>query len=174
MKESPQVLILMGSDSDLPVMEEAKKTLDSLGIPCKMTVASAHRTPARALRLAEDAKGAGIRVIIAGAGAAAHLAGVIAAHTVLPVIGVPIDSSPLKGWDALLSTVQMPPGVPVATVSVGKAGARNAGILAAQILGLAEPEIQTKLIQLREEAVRDIESKAAAVERKSETTATGG
>ena len=174
MKRSPQVLIVMGSDSDLPVMEEAKSALDSLGIPCRMTVASAHRTPARAVRLAQTAQDEGIRVIIAGAGAAAHLAGVMAAHTVLPVIGVPIDSSPLRGWDALLSTVQLPPGVPVATVSVGKAGARNAGILAAQILGLLDPQIQQRLIQAREESARQIEAKAARVEGPDEPAPTGG
>jgi phosphoribosylaminoimidazole carboxylase PurE protein len=160
----PVVLIIMGSDSDLPVMEEARATLRALGIPCKMTVASAHRTPARAIRLAEQAQQDGIRVIIAGAGAAAHLAGVMAAHTIVPVIGVPIDSSPLRGLDSLLSTVQMPPGVPVATVSIGKAGARNAGILAAQILGLADPEIQERLRKMRQEAVLSIEEQAARVE----------
>lgn len=160
----PVVLIVMGSDSDLPVMEEARAILSNLGIPSRMTVASAHRSPARAISLAQQAQQEGIRVIIAGAGAAAHLAGVLAAHTILPVIGVPIDSSPLKGMDSLLSTVQMPPGVPVATVSIGKAGARNAGILAAQILGLGDPNIQQRLERMREEAVLSIEEKAAGVE----------
>lgn len=160
----PVVLIVMGSDSDLPIMEEARSVLCGLGIPFKMTVASAHRTPARAIRLAEQAQQEGIRVIIAGAGAAAHLAGVLAAHTILPVIGVPIDSSPLRGIDSLLSTVQMPPGVPVATVSIGKAGARNAGILAAQILGLGDPGIQEGLRQMRQDALRSIEEKAAGLE----------
>lgn len=160
----PVVLIVMGSDSDLPVMEEARAILSNLGIPSRMTVASAHRSPARAISLAQQAQQEGIRVIIAGAGAAAHLAGVLAAHTILPVIGVPIDSSPLKGVDSLLSTVQMPPGVPVATVSIGKAGARNAGILAAQILGLGDPNIQQRLEKMREEAVLSIEEKAAGVE----------
>ncbi len=160
----PVVLIVMGSDSDLPVMEEARAVLSNLGIPSRMTVASAHRSPARAISLAQQAQQEGIRVIIAGAGAAAHLAGVLAAHTILPVIGVPIDSSPLKGIDSLLSTVQMPPGVPVATVSIGKAGARNAGILAAQILGLGDPNIQQRLERMREEAVLSIEEKAAGVE----------
>ncbi len=160
----PVVLIVMGSDSDLPVMEEARKALSSLGIPCKMTVASAHRSPARAIGLAQQAQQQGIKVIIAGAGAAAHLAGFLAAHTILPVIGVPIDSSPLKGIDSLLSTVQMPPGVPVATVSIGKAGARNAGILAAQILGLEDYGIQERLRQMRQDAVRSIEEKAVRLE----------
>ena len=172
MTNPPRVLIVMGSDSDLPVMEETRSALNSLGISCQMTVASAHRTPARALRLAREAQEKGIQVIIAGAGAAAHLAGVMAAHTILPVIGVPIDSSPLRGWDALLSTVQMPPGVPVATVSVGKAGARNAAILAAQILGLADPEIQRRLVLAREEAVGVIEERAARVEGGSGDTPT--
>jgi phosphoribosylamine--glycine ligase len=165
MGDAARVLIVMGSDSDLPVMEEAWKALEGLGIPCRMTVASAHRSPDRATRLAREAQGGGVRVIIAGAGAAAHLAGVLAAHTVLPVIGVPIDSSPLRGLDALLATVQMPPGVPVATVAVGKAGARNAGILAAQILGLSDPAIQRRLLAAREETARAIEEKAARVER---------
>lgn len=160
----PVVLIVMGSDSDLPIMEEARSVLSSLGIPSKITVASAHRTPDRAINLAQQAQRDGIKVIIAGAGAAAHLAGVLAAHTILPVIGVPIDSSPLKGIDSLLSTVQMPPGVPVATVSVGKAGAKNAGILAAQILGLGDTEIQQKLKRMRQDAARAIEEKAAKLE----------
>lgn len=164
MNSKPLVLIVMGSDSDLPVMEEAKAALTSLGIPWRMTIASAHRSPARVIKLAEEAEAEGIKVIIAGAGAAAHLAGVLAAHTTLPVIGVPIDSSPLRGFDALLSTVQMPPGIPVATVSVGKAGARNAGILAGEILGLWDPDIKAGLERLREDAHRSIEEKAAQIE----------
>ena len=129
------VLILMGSDSDAPVMQAAVDVLRELEISCEMTVASAHRSPERVMRLVREAPGRGVKVFIVGAGAAAHLAGVVAAHTTAPVIGVPIDSSALKGLDALLSTVQMPPGVPVATVSIGKPGATNAGVLAAQILG---------------------------------------
>lgn len=164
MSERPCVLIVMGSDSDLPIMTEAKRTLDSLGISSKMTVASAHRTPGRAVRLAEKAQEEGIQVIIAGAGAAAHLAGVLAAHTILPVIGVPINSSPLNGWDALLSTVQMPPGIPVATMAVGKAGSRNAAILAAQIMGLQDAEIQSRLKRARAEQSRAVEEKAATIE----------
>ncbi|MEJ5375840.1 MAG: 5-(carboxyamino)imidazole ribonucleotide mutase [bacterium] len=160
----PLVLIVMGSDSDISVMEEARTVLSSLGISSKMTIASAHRTPARAIRLAEQAQQEGVKVIIAGAGAAAHLAGILAAHSILPVIGVPIDSSPLQGMDSLLSTVQMPPGVPVATVSIGKAGARNAGILAAQILGLADPEIQKRLQSMRKEMELLIQEKAAKLE----------
>ncbi len=168
MSERARVLIIMGSDSDLQVMLETKKALRELGIPCRMTVASAHRSPSRAERLAEEAREAGIGVIIAGAGAAAHLAGVLAAHTILPVIGVPIDSSPLKGWDALLATVQMPPGVPVATMAVGKAGARNAGILAAQILGLNDAKIQQRLLRAKEEMARSVEAKAVKVEEESD------
>ncbi len=167
MSESARVLIIMGSDSDLPVMLEAKKALHELGIPCRMTVASAHRSPSRAKRLAEEARDAGICVIIAGAGASAHLAGILAAHTILPVIGVPIDSSPLQGWDALLATVQMPPGIPVATMAVGKAGARNAGILAAQILALRDRKVQQRLFLAREEMTRSVEAKAVQVEEES-------
>src|SRR3954454_24097559 len=135
------VLILMGSDSDAPIMQAAVDILRELGISSEMTVASAHRSPERVMRLVREAPGRGVDVFIVGAGAAAHLAGVVAAHVTKPVIGVPIDSSALNGLDALLSTVQMPPGVPVATVSVGKAGATNAGVLAAQILALADSAI---------------------------------
>ena len=125
---SISVLILMGSDSDAPVMQAAVDVLREFEVPCEMTVASAHRSPERVMRLVAEAPGRGVRLFIVGAGAAAHLGGVVAAHTTLPVIGVPIDSSALKGMDALLSTVQMPPGVPVATVSIGKPGATNAGV----------------------------------------------
>ncbi|MBN1283590.1 MAG: 5-(carboxyamino)imidazole ribonucleotide mutase, partial [Proteobacteria bacterium] len=126
----PSVLILMGSNSDLETMQEAKRALAELGVTSRMHIASAHRTPEKAAALARNARGDGIKVIIAGAGLAAHLAGAIAANTTLPVIGVPLDASPLSGLDSLLSTVQMPAGMPVATVAIGKAGARNAGILA--------------------------------------------
>ncbi|HSC26667.1 MAG TPA: 5-(carboxyamino)imidazole ribonucleotide mutase [Vicinamibacterales bacterium] len=139
------VLILMGSDSDAAVMRGALETLRELGIPAEMTVASAHRSPERVLRLVRDAPARGVKVFIVGAGAAAHLAGVVAAHATLPVVGVPIDSSALNGLDALLSTVQMPPGVPVATVSIGKGGAVNAAVLAAQILGIADRQIAARL-----------------------------
>ena len=149
------VLILMGSDSDAPVMQAAVDVLRELGIPCEMTVASAHRSPERVMRLVREAPGRGVKVFIVGAGAAAHLAGVVAAHTTLPVIGVPIDSSALKGLDALLSTVQMPPGVPVATVSIGKPGATNAGVLAAQISALGDPAIAATARALQEEAGRE-------------------
>jgi phosphoribosylamine--glycine ligase len=139
------VLILMGSDSDAPIMQAAVETLRSLGIASEMTVASAHRSPERVLRLVREAPGRGVKVFIVGAGAAPHQAGVGAAHTNQPRIGVPIDSSALKGLDALLSTVQMPPGVPVATVSIGKPGATNAAVLAAQILGVADGDVRLRL-----------------------------
>ena len=141
----PRVGVIMGSASDLPVMEGALKVLKDFEIPYEVTIASAHRTPSRAETFAATARERGISVIIAGAGHAAHLAGAMAAHTTLPVLGVPIDSSALQGLDALLSTVQMPPGVPVATLAVGKPGAVNAGVLAAQILGVSDPEIALKL-----------------------------
>ncbi|MCC7007270.1 MAG: 5-(carboxyamino)imidazole ribonucleotide mutase [Acidobacteria bacterium] len=135
----------MGSDSDAPVMSAAADVLTELGIESSMTVASAHRSPARVLRLVDEAHQQGVQVFIVGAGAAAHLAGVVAAHTTLPVVGVPIDSSALKGLDALLSTVQMPPGVPVATVAIGKPGATNAGVLAAQMIALGDPAVAERL-----------------------------
>ena len=155
------VLILMGSDSDAPVMQGAVEILRELQIPCDMTVASAHRSPERVMRLVADAPGRGVKVFIVGAGAAAHLAGVVAAHTAMPVIGVPIDSSALKGWDALLSTVQMPPGVPVATVSIGKPGATNAGVLAAQILAVADPAIADRLLNYKKRLAEKVEAAAA-------------
>ncbi len=155
------VLILMGSDSDAPVMQGAVDVLKDFGIACEMTVASAHRSPDRVLRLVREAPGRGVKVFIVGAGAAAHLAGVVAAHSTLPVIGVPIDSSALKGLDALLSTVQMPPGVPVATVSIGKPGATNAGVLAAQILGVADAEVGRKLAGYKKTLADKVEAAAA-------------
>ncbi len=148
------VLILMGSDSDAPVMQPAADLLKELGIPCEMTVASAHRSPARVQRLLAEAPGRGVKVFIVGAGAAAHLAGMVAAHTTRPVIGVPIDSSALKGLDALLSTVQMPPGVPVATVSIGKPGATNAAVLAAQMIALGDEALAARLEQVQGAAGR--------------------
>ena len=157
----PQVLILMGSDSDAPVMQAAVDVLKEFGISSEMTVASAHRSPARVMRLVGDAPGRGVKVFIVGAGAAAHLAGVVAAHTILPVIGVPIDSSALKGLDALLSTVQMPPGVPVATVSIGKPGATNAGVLAAQILGVGDAAMAQKVTAYKQRLADKVEAAAA-------------
>lgn len=160
MSGKPLVGILMGSDSDLPVMEEAAKILKNFEIPYEMTVSSAHRTPKRTSEYAQSAEGRGIKVIIAGAGSAAHLAGFIAAETTLPVIGVPIDSSPLKGMDSLLATVQMPGGVPVASMAIGKAGAKNAGIFAAQILAVSDPKLRDALKAHREGMAREVEAKA--------------
>src|SRR5688572_13922280 len=156
----PQVLILMGSDSDAPVMQAAVETLREFGISSEMTVASAHRSPARVMRLVAEAPARGVKVFIVGAGAAAHLGGVVAAHTILPVIGVPIDSSALKGMDALLSTVQMPPGVPVATVSIGKPGATNAAVLAAQILAVGDKAMAEKLDQYKQKLAEKVEAAA--------------
>lgn len=160
----PKVGIVMGSDSDLPVMEEAGAMLKKFGIPYEMTVASAHRSPVRAAEFAATAADRGMQVIIAGAGHAAHLAGAMAAQSPLPVIGVPIDSSALQGLDALLSTVQMPPGMPVATMALGKSGARNAGILAAQIIALADAAVAEKLARFRAEMTAGVEAKAKALQ----------
>ena len=159
-----QVQILMGSDSDAAVMQRAVNQLQEFGIECGMTVASAHRSPDRVHRLVQEAREEGVGVFIVGAGAAAHLAGVVAAHATQPVIGVPIDSSPLKGWDALLATVQMPPGVPVATVSVGAAGATNAAVLAAQILAVGDPRIAAARDEYKPKLARKAEAAAARVE----------
>lgn len=139
-----QVLIIVGSDSDLPIMKEATKVLEEFGIEYELTISSAHRSPERTRELVEDAKSSGVKVIIAGAGMAAHLAGVIAAEFPLPVIGVPLQSGVLGGVDALLSTMQMPSGVPVATVAIN--GAKNAGILAVQILATSDKVLEEKLI----------------------------
>ena len=141
----PLVGIIMGSDSDSAVMREAAKALDNFGVPYEVGVYSAHRSPHRTLDYVRTARERGLKLLIAGAGASAHLAGVSAAETTLPVIGVPIDSSPLLGFDSLLSIVQMPPGVPVATMGVGKSGATNAGILAVQILALTDDALAQKL-----------------------------
>jgi phosphoribosylaminoimidazole carboxylase PurE protein len=150
MQEKPVVGIVMGSVSDKSVMEECAKTLEELGINFEITVSSAHRSPDRTRDYAITAADREIEVIIAGAGWAAHLAGVLASHTTLPVIGVPIDSSPLKGMDALLSTAQMPPGIPVATMAIGGGGARNAAVFSAQILALKYPDIAKTLETYRE------------------------
>ncbi len=167
--QAPVVGIIMGSDSDLPVMQEAFEVLTNFGIPAEITVASAHRSPQRVSEYARSAKRRGLKVLIAGAGGAAHLAGVLAAETSLPVIGVPIESSPLTGWDALLSTVQMPAGVPVATMAVGKAGAKNAAILAAQILALANSKLQERLEHFKEELAEKVAEKAATLQEKLPT-----
>jgi phosphoribosylaminoimidazole carboxylase PurE protein len=162
----PKVLIVMGSDSDLPVMEESAKVLADFAVPYIMTVASAHRTPQRLLKLIREAEKSGIEAIIGGAGMAAHLPGVIASYTVLPVIGVPLDSSPLNGLDALLSIVQMPPGIPVAGVSVGKAGARNAALFAVQIMARKDPLLTEKLLAHRKKMAGEIEEKARKIAQK--------
>jgi len=156
----PLVSIVMGSDSDLEIMREAGKALDDFGIGYEMDVTSAHRSPDRSADFAKKAAERGIKVIIAGAGGAAHLAGVIAAHTILPVIGVPIPSTSLNGMDSLLSTVQMPAGIPVATVAIGKPGATNAGILAAQMIGLSDESIAKKMHAHKEKLARGVEEKA--------------
>jgi len=148
--------VLMGSDSDLPTMAETVKILEGYGVATEVRVLSAHRTPDEAARYAREAEGRGLKVLIAGAGGAAHLAGALAAHSTLPVIGVPLESSPLGGFDALLSTVQMPPGVPVATVGVGATGARNAGHLAVAILALADDALRRALKSRRQEMAADV------------------
>ncbi len=158
-----KVLVLMGSASDAPVMQAAADALKEFDIPSAMTVASAHRSPARVERLVKEAP-ASVGVFIVGAGAAAHLAGVVASHTTRPVIGVPIDSTALKGLDALLSTVQMPPGVPVATVAIGKPGAYNAGVLAAQILATGDPALARRLDAFKQTLAEKVEKAAAEVE----------
>jgi phosphoribosylaminoimidazole carboxylase PurE protein len=156
----PLVSIVMGSDSDLEIMREAAKSLEGFGIPYEIDVTSAHRSPDRTAEFARKAADQGIRVIIAGAGGAAHLAGVIAAHTTLPVIGVPIPSTSLQGMDSLLATVQMPAGIPVATVAIGKPGATNAGILAAQIIAMADAAIAKKLLAHKEKLAQGVEEKS--------------
>ncbi len=163
MSDKPYVGIVMGSDSDLPVMSEAVKILNKFKIEHQIDILSAHRTPKKTSEYAQNALKRGIKVIIAGAGGAAHLAGNLAAWTILPVLGVPIDSSPLKGLDALLSTVQMPGGVPVATLGIGKSGAKNAALLAVQILSLKYPELQEKLLLFRKEMEEGIDKKNAAL-----------
>ncbi len=154
-----QVLILMGSDSDLPVMEEAARVLTEFGVGYAMHVSSAHRSPRKTAALAAGASGQGIKVIIAGAGMAAHLAGVVAAETVLPIIGVPIGGGALNGVDALYAMVQMPGGIPVATMTIGKAGAKNAGILAVQMLSIGDPALLEKLAAYRERMAAEVEAR---------------
>ena len=154
-----KVAIVMGSDSDLPVMRKSADTLKKFEIDFEMTVTSAHRSPERTRSLIKKFESNGTQVIIAGAGGAAHLAGVIAAETILPVIGVPINSSPLQGFDALLATVQMPGGIPVATMAVGDAGAKNAAVLAAQILSLCDKKISQRLNDFKKEMALDVEKK---------------
>ncbi|HEY2924007.1 MAG TPA: 5-(carboxyamino)imidazole ribonucleotide mutase [Candidatus Eisenbacteria bacterium] len=154
MSEKARVLILFGSDSDRAVMEETAKVLESFGVASRMETASAHRNPDRVRDLVRAAPAQGVQVFIAGAGMANHLAGAVAAHTILPVIGVPLGGSALSGADSLYSTVQMPAGVPVATVAIGSAGAKNAAVLAVQILALADRSLQLKLEDLKERLAR--------------------
>jgi len=167
MTEKPLVSIVMGSDSDLEVMREAAKALEEFGIPYEMDITSAHRAPRKTADFARSAAGRGVKIIIAGAGGAAHLAGVIAAESTLPVIGVPIPSSALQGLDSLLATVQMPAGIPVATVAIGKAGAYNAGVLAAQMLALSDPELAKKMAGHKEKLVKSVEEKSRKLREKS-------
>jgi len=161
MAEKPLVSIVMGSDSDLEVMREAGRALEEFGIAYEMDVTSAHRAPRKTAEFARSAAGRGVKIIIAGAGGAAHLAGVCAAESTLPVIGVPIPSSSLQGLDALLATVQMPGGIPVATVAIGKAGAYNAGVLAAQMLALSDKSLAAKLAAHKEKLAKGVEEKSA-------------
>ncbi len=163
--EKPKVAVLMGSTSDADIMKGCSELLTTLGISHEIKILSAHRTPDQTRDYALSASDRGIEVIIAAAGWAAHLAGVVAAHTCLPVIGVPIDSSPLKGFDALLATVQMPPGVPVATMAVGSGGAKNAAVLAAEILGLKHSAIAESLRGYREKITREALEKGRAFEQ---------
>ena len=158
-KNIPIVSVVMGSDSDLPIMQEALNILDAFGIPRELYLTSAHRAPGRTAAFAESAVKRGVKIIIAGAGAAAHLAGVIASQTTLPVIGVPIDAASLSGLDALLSTVQMPGGIPVATMAIGKAGAKNAALMAVRILALSDKILNDKLDDYIENMVKEVEIK---------------
>ena len=157
-----QVLIISGSDSDLPIMGEAAKILEEFGVEYEMTISSAHRAPERMKELVENAEKNGIKIIIAGAGLSAHLAGAVAAHFPLPVIGVPLQSGILNGMDALLSTMQMPPGVPVATVAIN--GAKNAGILAVQIIATSDKNLVSKLVEYKKKLAIGIEEKAKELE----------
>lgn len=166
MNEKPLVGILMGSDNDYEIMKETALALNQFGIPFEMTVSSAHRTPERTSCYVREAKSRGIKVLIAGAGAAAHLAGVIAAETTLPVIAVPIDATALNGLDALLAMVQMPAGIPVATMAIGKAGARNAGIFAAQMLAVVDEGLSDKLVQFKAEMAAGVEAKAETLKQR--------
>jgi phosphoribosylaminoimidazole carboxylase PurE protein len=159
----PLVAILMGSDSDLPIMAEAVRALNEFDVPHDVLVASAHRSPERTARYVRSAPGRGVKVFIAGAGGAAHLAGAVAAGTTLPVIGVPLPGSDLNGLDALLATVQMPPGVPVGTVAIGKMGARNAGYLAVSILALSDRRLARRLVLFRAQQAAKVVEKSRGV-----------
>jgi len=160
------VAVLMGSDSDLPTMQSTLDTLGSLGVAWEVKITSAHRTPAATMSYVKDAEARGCKVFIAAAGLAAHLAGTVAAHTLRPVIGVPMEGGPLNGFDALLSTVQMPGGIPVASVAIGKAGAKNAAYLAAQILAMADAELFKRLQAEREANSAQVIAKEQALQEK--------
>ena len=162
---SAQVAVIMGSKSDLPALKGAFETLRNFGIEFEARVISAHRTPDAAADFAKTAEQRGIKVIICAAGMAAHLAGVIAAHTILPVIGIPMASEPFSGWDALLAMVQMPPGIPVSTVTAGPAGAKNAALSAVAILALSDPELKGKLKEFRAAQTRKVEEADAALQQ---------
>lgn len=164
MKAAPIVLLMMGSDTDLPTMQEAANILSKFDVPYEMRISSAHRSPVRTLALASEAAGRGVKIIIAGAGMAAHLAGVVASKTILPVIGVPMPGGALNGVDALYATVQMPGGIPVATMAIGKAGAKNAGLFAVQILALSNPELAQSLLNYRVEMDKELEQKDAELQ----------
>jgi len=157
--EKPLVSVVMGSDSDLDIMKSAEDIFKEFGVGYEMTIASAHRTPEKTATYAQGAEGRGIKVIIAGAGYAAHLAGVIAAHTILPVIGVPLSASSLDGMDSLLAIVQMPAGIPVATVTIGKAGAKNSALLAIEMLALSDETLTQKLKDYRKKMADVVEEK---------------
>jgi phosphoribosylaminoimidazole carboxylase PurE protein len=164
----PLVLILMGSDSDHPVLQAAEDVFEKMGVPYEIRVSSAHRSPERTKKLVREAEEAGVQVFICAAGMAAHLAGVVAADTVRPVIGVPVDASALGGMDALLSTVQMPPGIPVATVAIGKAGATNAAWLACQILALGNSELAKKLLKNKADMAEGVAEKDKRLGRRTD------
>lgn len=165
-KGTYKVLILMGSDSDFHIMKEAGTVFDDFAIVYKMAVASAHRTPERVIKLVKEAERNGADVIIAGAGMSAHLAGFVAAHTILPVLGVPLSSSSLDGLDALLSTVQMPPGIPVGTLAIGKPGAKNSALFALKIMALKDKRIRDRLKKFRTSLKKEIEKKDRLIQKK--------
>jgi phosphoribosylaminoimidazole carboxylase PurE protein len=161
-----KVVVLLGSDSDFEVVQEALEVLKEFGVSFQLEVSSAHRSPERTLRLVRETEAAGAEVYIAVAGKAAHLAGVVAAHTVRPVIGVPVDSAALSGLDALLSTVQMPKGIPVATMGLGKMGGTNAALLAVEILSLGDPGLKDKLLAYRARMAARVEASSAKLRQK--------
>jgi len=165
MMKKAVVGIIMGSESDLSTMEESAKILEKFKIPYEMTISSAHRSPQRTIAYAKRAEKKGLKVLIVGAGGAAHLAGVIAAHTTLPVIGVPMHTEALKGTDSLYSTVQMPKGVPVATMAIGKSGGANAAVMAAEILALSDTQIRKELKRYKADLAKDVERKGKRLKR---------